>query len=79
MPVEGVEKLLTTMDMGDALKTLNVLRRIPPEISRKCAKVSVTQPYFIVLFFDFYDYWYTKISEEERVRKSRGCKKFLVS
>lgn len=77
--MEGVEKLLTTMDMGDALKTLNVLRRIPPEISRKCAKVSVTQLFFIVFFFYFYDYWYTKISKEERVSKSWDFKNFLVS
>ena len=31
VPVEAVVKLLTTMDMGDALKTLNVLQRIPTD------------------------------------------------
>ena len=31
VPVEAVVKLLKTIDMGDALKTLNVLRRISTE------------------------------------------------
>ena len=55
VPVEAVEKLLTTMEMDDALKTLNVLRRIPAEILRKCAKVSIIQQFFMacLIFFKF--------------------------